>query len=56
MAWLETANWAEGLEIHQEVLLQFVDVVEAAGTGFAFPTQTIPVATQGAVGPARVTA
>ncbi len=41
MAWFETADWSEFQLIRQEVLLQFMEVVEAAGSSFAFPTQTV---------------
>lgn len=41
MAWFETADWAEFQLIRQEVLLQFMQVVEGAGASFAFPTRTV---------------
>jgi MscS family membrane protein len=44
MAWFQTADWAEFQLIRQEILLQFMDVVERAGTSFAFPTQTVHIA------------
>ena len=44
MAWFQTRDWSEFQLIRQEVLLQFMRVVEAAGTAFAFPTRTIHVA------------
>jgi MscS family membrane protein len=44
MAWFETADWGEFQLIRQEVLLQFMGVVERAGTSFAFPTRTIHLA------------
>jgi MscS family membrane protein len=44
MAWFDTSDWGEFQRIRQEVLLQFMDVVEAAGTSFAFPTTTVHVA------------
>ncbi len=40
-AWFRTADWNEFLAIRQEVLLQFMEVVERAGTSFAYPTQTV---------------
>ena len=43
MAWFLTSSWPEFQLIRQEVLLQFMDVVEAAGTSFAFPTRTVHV-------------
>jgi MscS family membrane protein len=44
MAWFETTEWSEFQLIRQDVLLQFMEVVEEAGTSFAFPTQTIHLA------------
>jgi MscS family membrane protein len=43
MAWFTTSDWQEFLVIRQETLLAFMRVVEASGTSFAFPTQTIHV-------------
>ena len=44
MAWFRTSDWGEFQLIRQEVLLAFMDVVEKAGSSFAFPTQTLHVA------------
>jgi MscS family membrane protein len=44
MAWFQTPEWSEFQLIRQEVLLQFMEVVEKAGTSFAFPTQTVHLA------------
>ncbi|HEX6533351.1 MAG TPA: mechanosensitive ion channel domain-containing protein [Gemmatimonadaceae bacterium] len=41
MAWFETSDWAEFQLIRQDVLLQFMEVVERAGTSFAYPTRTV---------------
>jgi MscS family membrane protein len=41
MAWFTTSNWGEFQAIRQEILLDFMGVVEAAGSSFAFPTQTL---------------
>jgi len=41
VAWFDTADWNEFQAIRQEVLLGIMEVVERAGTAFAFPTQTI---------------
>jgi MscS family membrane protein len=43
MAWFLTRDWSEFQLFRQEVLIQFMEVVERAGTGFAFPTQTVHV-------------
>jgi MscS family membrane protein len=49
MAWFRTADWSEFQRIREEILLQFMDVVERAGSSFAFPTRTVHVvATPGA--------
>lgn len=45
MAWFQTADWGEFQRIRQDILLQFMDVVESAGTSFAFPTTTVHLAT-----------
>ena len=44
MAWFQTSDWGEFQEIRQDVLLRFMDVVEGAGSSFAFPTSTIHLA------------
>lgn len=41
MAWFQTSDWTEFQGIRQDVLLQFMEVIEASGTSFAFPTRTI---------------
>jgi MscS family membrane protein len=41
MAWFEVPTWAAFEECRQDVLLEFMRVVEEAGSSFAFPTQTI---------------
>ena len=43
MAWFNTADFDEFQLIRQEILLQFMDVVERAGSSFAFPTRTVHV-------------
>jgi MscS family membrane protein len=40
-AWFQTEDFGEFQAIRQEVLLQFLRVVERAGTSLAFPTQTV---------------
>ncbi len=42
-AWFQTEDFGEFQGIRQEVLLQFLRVVEQAGTSMAFPTQTLHV-------------
>lgn len=41
VAAFQTEDWSEFQAIRQEVLLQFLQVVERAGTSLAFPTQTL---------------
>jgi MscS family membrane protein len=41
MAWFQTSSWPEFQLVRQNVFLQFMEVVEQAGTSFAFPTQTL---------------
>jgi MscS family membrane protein len=47
MAWFQTSDWTEFQAIRQEVLLRIMEVVAAAGTGFAFPTRTVHLAGDG---------
>jgi MscS family membrane protein len=42
-AWFQTEDYGAFQAIRQEVLLQFLRVVERAGTSLAFPTQTLHV-------------
>jgi len=44
MAWFDTSDWGQFQQIRQDVLLQFMDVVDGAGSSFAFPTTTVHVA------------
>lgn len=44
MAWFLTQDYGEFQLLRQEVLLGFMEVVERAGSGFAFPTRTLHVA------------
>lgn len=41
MAWFEVTDWNEFMEVRQDILLQFMEVVERAGSSFAFPTRTV---------------
>ncbi len=40
-AYVNVAKFDEFLEVQEDLLLRMMDVVEASGTGFAFPSQTI---------------
>jgi MscS family membrane protein len=44
MAWFQTRDWGEFQRIRQDVLLEIVEAVRAAGADFAFPTRTIHLA------------
>jgi MscS family membrane protein len=44
MAWFVTQEWSEFQLIRQNVLLDFMAVVEASGSSFAFPTRTLHIA------------
>src|SRR5512142_1251711 len=41
VAMLDTADWNEFTAIRQELLLRFMELVEAAGTSFAFPIREV---------------
>jgi MscS family membrane protein len=41
MAWFLTQDYSEFQLIRQGVLLDFMQVVEAAGISFAYPTRTV---------------
>jgi MscS family membrane protein len=41
MAWFQTSDWGTFQGIRQDVLIQFMEVVEANGSAFAFPTRTL---------------
>ncbi len=43
-AYVHTGDWIEFLEIQEDVLLGVEDIIERAGTGFAFPSQTTYIA------------
>jgi MscS family membrane protein len=42
-AWFRTTDWNEFQEIRQELLLKFLEIVEAAKSELAFPTQTLVI-------------
>ncbi|WP_017730854.1 mechanosensitive ion channel family protein [Nafulsella turpanensis] len=43
-AYILTKDFNEFVEIREDLLLRMIDVVEASGTGFAFPSQTLYIA------------
>lgn len=54
MAWFKTSDWGEFQLIRQDLLLQFMDVVEQAGSSFAFPTTTVHLADRLSSAPSHV--
>jgi MscS family membrane protein len=54
MAWFQTSDWGEFQLIRQEVLLQFMDVIEEARTSIAFPTHTVHIAATNDTGTNRL--
>lgn len=48
MAWFQTTDWGEFQAIRQEILLQFMEVVERAGSSLALPTRTVHIANDSA--------
>ena len=52
MAWFAVPAWDQFQQCRQDVLLGFMQVVEEAGTAFAFPTRTVHVVNPAAGGPA----
>jgi MscS family membrane protein len=40
-AYTDTSDWNEFLKIREDLLLHIMDIVEASGSGFAFPSQTM---------------
>jgi len=43
MAWFQTRDWSQFRTWRQDVLIAIMDVVETAGSSFAFPTRTLHV-------------
>lgn len=41
VAWFQTTDWNEFTSIRQDLLLRFMEIVEAAGTTFAFPVREV---------------
>jgi MscS family membrane protein len=45
VAWFQTTDWNEFTVIRQDLLLRFMEIVERAGTSFAFPRRTVHLVT-----------
>lgn len=43
-AYLSAQNWNDFLEFQEELFFDIIDIIHEAGTGFAFPSQTLYVA------------
>ena len=41
LAYVNTTDWAEFLGIREDIFLRIMDIIEASGSGFAFPSQTL---------------
>jgi MscS family membrane protein len=52
-AYVDTKDWNEFLQVREDVFLRFMDIVEASGTGFAFPSQTLYVGRDGGLDPEK---
>ena len=46
-SYVGTSDWDEFLAIREDLLLRLMDVVEKSGSGFAFPSQTNYIASDG---------
>ena len=55
-AYVRTTDWAEFLAVREDVFLRFMDAVDASGSGFAFPSQTLYAGTDGGLDVARARA
>jgi MscS family membrane protein len=51
MAWFRTTDWGEFTRVRQELLLEFMRIVEEAGTSLAFPTRTVQLVSEAGAGP-----
>ncbi len=40
-AYVRTSDWNEHLAVREDIFLQLMDIIHAAGSGFAFPSQTV---------------
>jgi len=41
LAYANTKDWAEFLGIREDIFLRIMEIIEASGSGFAFPSQTV---------------
>lgn len=52
-AYVRTTDYDDFLAVREDVYLRIMDIVAAAGSGFAFPSQTTYLAADGGVDPAK---
>jgi MscS family membrane protein len=52
-AYISVHDWNEFLECQEELLFRIADIVHEAGTGFAFPSQTLYLASDRSDGLAK---
>jgi MscS family membrane protein len=52
-AHVDTKDWNEFLVVREELLLRVIEVVDASGTGFAFPSQTLYLGRDAGLDPER---
>lgn len=52
-AYVRTTNYDEFLAVQEDINLRIIDIVAASGTGFAFPSQTLYLASDGGLDQAR---
>jgi MscS family membrane protein len=50
MAWFATRDWGEFTALRQDLFLAFMEIVERAGTSFAYPTRTLHLVSDRATG------
>ena len=54
-SYIDTPNFDEFLEVKEDLLLRFMDVIAASGTAFAFPSQTLYFGKDAGVSPEKAT-
>ncbi len=52
-AYVDTSDWNEFLGIREDIYLRIMDIIEASGTGFAFPSQTLYLGRDGGLSAER---
>ena len=54
LAYVNSTDWAEFLGIREDIFLRIMDIIQASGTGFAFPSQTLYMGKDDGLKPERV--